>query len=50
MVSHLWTWIVSNWIALGLTLSELLALFPGKYNGIIQTVWKLLTGFVGTKQ
>jgi len=46
MLNHFFNWVVENWIALGLGLSELLAIFPSKYNGIIQTIWKILAGFV----
>lgn len=49
-MAHFFNWIVENWIALGLGLSELLALFPGKYSGIIQSIWKILSAVIAPKK
>ena len=49
MINQFFHWVVENWIALGLGLSELLAVFPNKYNGIIQSIWKILTALLVKK-
>lgn len=46
VLSHFFGWVVENWIALGFGLSELLALFPGKYSGLIQSIWKVLSALL----
>ena len=43
--SPVFVWISNNWIAIGLIVSEIAALLPGQYSGIIQSLLKFLDFF-----
>jgi hypothetical protein len=45
-MSAFYTFLVAHWAAIGLTVSEIMALLPGKYSGIVQTVLKIIGYFI----
>lgn len=48
-LDSVWVWMQSNWASVGLVLSEIAALLPGKYSGILRTV-VLIAGKVFNKK
>jgi hypothetical protein len=42
-------WITSHWTIVAFVASEILAILPGKYNGIAQSVWNIICNGIAPK-